>query len=183
MKTIWRANISLDLDDIKNNPVPNILNTLKNFNFNESALSELNIIITELYNNSVDHGLLDLDSSLKQEEKGLEKYYNLRKERLNELSTGIIQFDFCLDKNTLTIEASDSGKGFDYTTFISKPLVYEKHSGKGLYIINQIASSVLYNFEKNILTVEYKIPSYSATQVSKPAQVTKFKAGASDSLK
>jgi hypothetical protein len=49
--------------------------------------------LAELYSNALEHGLLHLDSVLKNSAQGFAKYYALRHERLNALEEGYIRFD------------------------------------------------------------------------------------------
>jgi len=42
------------------------------------------MILSELFNNALDHGILKLDSSLKQHEEGMEKYFDERAKTLGQ---------------------------------------------------------------------------------------------------
>ncbi|MGI9328703.1 MAG: ATP-binding protein, partial [Pseudomonadales bacterium] len=80
-----------------------------------SRMSEIGMVVTEMYCNALEHGVLRLDSSLKQDAQGFAKYYRARSEALRE-ARGFVRFDLsCREQNKrvlLEISVTDSGPGF-----------------------------------------------------------------------
>lgn len=110
---------------------------------------ELFTVLSELYSNALEHGLLGLDSAIKVSPQGFTRYYKERARRLHALAEGFIRFD--IDYQTdgrnsrLALVVSDSGKGFDVSGMAevvdSDAIDY---SGRGLQLIYAICSSVEY---------------------------------------
>ena len=78
-------------------------------------------VLTELYNNALDHGLLRLTSELKSGESGFDHFYAQRKQALATLHSGWIELsiDFNADKMgaSIQLDVKDSGAGFDLSQF------------------------------------------------------------------
>ena len=74
-------------------------------------------VVAEMFSNSLEHGLLDLDSTLKATDDGFMEYYEQRASKLASLVNGEIsvklEYQPSIDKNILKIKISDSGCGFD----------------------------------------------------------------------
>ena len=51
-------------------------------------------VLAELFNNALDHGILELDSGLKRDVEGFSEYYKQRIERLEKLENGQVAFHF-----------------------------------------------------------------------------------------
>ena len=101
-------------------------------------------VIAELWNNALDHGVLALNSALKQSAEGFEAYYAEREKRLAELQEGHVTFLFSFHqvypRSYLEIVVEDSGQGFvgesdDHLL----PL-----SGRGLSLIRQLCDTVVH---------------------------------------
>lgn len=79
--------------------------------------SSLYTVLAELFNNALEHGLLELDSSLKQDSGGFDEYYRQREQRLRSLEQGGIRVELQLTgdsaRGAMRIEVEDSGRGFD----------------------------------------------------------------------
>ena len=116
-----------------------------------SAMNQLlAMTLTEATTNALDHGLLHLDSALKQE--GFEAYDAVRKERLAAHEAGTLTLRFRLYREdqgavcSLGIEVEDSGPGFDWRAW-EQAGAADAHqaSGRGLMIIRSVASEMSFN--------------------------------------
>lgn len=125
----------------------------------------LYLVISELFNNALDHGLLGLDSALKNQADGFERYLNLRRERLTDLGEGHITLGFRLHQEQaramLDIFVQDSGPGFDYRRYVSE---FPKQSdtqpasrthGRGIALVRGLCSQVEYAGCGNQVRVRY----------------------------
>lgn len=125
---------------------PLISNFCQVLGLDESRQGVFSLILRELLCNALDHGLLGLDSSLKREMDGFERYFQLRSERLQELHEGEIRLDINqhndLNGNCLSIKVSDSGPGFDFHQLdpSSKQNDAVSYHGRGLMLLRQICS-------------------------------------------
>jgi anti-sigma regulatory factor (Ser/Thr protein kinase) len=97
-----------------------LLGLLNNLDAARPHAGVLFIILSELYNNALDHGVLGLSSALKHEADGMDRYLAQRTQRLAGLGEGSIEIVLeteerpGMDENTLWIHCRDSGPGFDY---------------------------------------------------------------------
>lgn len=159
----WNMQFEYDVDVIKaHHPVIDLIDTIKirlSLSQNQTSYIELTTIINELYNNAVDHGLAALSSDIKHEPDGVYKYYQLRKEKLDALTTGSVKFDldYNAEQNLLTIEIEDTGTGFDFEKYSSKSFVLHSLAGRGLYIVNALADQVEYFSNGSKIRVYYTL--------------------------
>ncbi len=119
--------------------------------------NRLFLVLSELFNNALDHGLLRLDSSLKDGLDGLENYFDERDRRLKALSEGEIHVHLSKDiqppastqpgaqgqsKEILKIYFRDSGPGFDFQSWRDNLKNNQLHHGRGLNLIRSQCSAV-----------------------------------------
>lgn len=104
-------------------------------------------VLSELYSNALEHGVLGLDSALKSSGQGFAEYYQRRMEGLAKLESGYIRFDidYYTDQSlsNLCIQVSDSGKGFDFKK-LQKNKNSKQYFGRGLQLVHAICHSVDY---------------------------------------
>lgn len=111
--------------------------------------SKLFLVLSELFNNALDHGLLKLDSRLKNDTQGMEQYFMERTVRLAGLEAGQISFAFEeVDSGLhkyLKISVADSGEGFDFSSVLSCDLAdNDKRHGRGIGLLMGMCHSVSY---------------------------------------
>lgn len=117
----WRVALLLGAAELRGmDVVPALLGLLNNLESARPHAGALFIILSELYNNALDHGVLGLSSALKHEAEGMDRYLELRAKRLAELGEGSVEIVLetddrpGMDAQTLWIHCRDSGPGFDY---------------------------------------------------------------------
>ncbi|MEP0356377.1 SpoIIE family protein phosphatase [Paraglaciecola sp.] len=120
--------------------------------------SELFTILSELYNNALEHGLLNLDSSLKESDDGFLEYYSLREEKLRTLENAFIEItiEYFPEQKKLGIQLVDSGKGFDLVRAAAHTSI-ENSYGRGISLVKELCESVNYSNHGNIVNVIYKL--------------------------
>jgi two-component sensor histidine kinase len=135
--------------------VVDILGVLKGAELHRSTLF---LLISEAYNNALDHGILGLDSKMKESEDGFLDYYLLRTERLEQLESGSIDIDIKYDAPNarLNIVITDSGEGFDIQDVVDLEDNEQEH-GRGTLLLHELASSVQYNEKGNQITIDYSL--------------------------
>ena len=119
-----------------------VIELLKVQSVGMSMVAATYTIISELYNNAVEHGLLGLESVIKEADGGFMRYYEMRTEGLLKLSNDdYIKLDLKWDIQThqLEILMEDSGIGFELRdeTNAGKLQIH----GRGLELISQLACS------------------------------------------
>jgi CheY-like chemotaxis protein len=146
----WETSISMAKESLKSvNPVPMVVNQLMELQGLQSYKEAIYTIVTELYVNALDHGVLGLDSSIKIDAEGFMRYFSLREERLAALKKGRVKISFKHLPTTaggrLTILIQDSGDGFDETT-VGEGLEGNKgYSGRGIALVRKLCSSLNYS--------------------------------------
>ena len=129
-------------------PVPLILNHINQLTNNNIPHQSLFIILSELYINALDHGILELSSELKSNAEGFEKYFSEREQRLSSLEKGYIRIALKIKFNEtggrVHITFKDSGSGFNHEDFGGEQNNENSLSGRGIYLIRQLCSSVTY---------------------------------------
>jgi anti-sigma regulatory factor (Ser/Thr protein kinase) len=130
-----------------NNPVPLLLEQLRRGGFFFSNQETVYTVLSELYSNALEHGVLELDSTVKNTAEGFEKYYQQREQRLKNLNQGFVSFSFHhhsgQPQSWLDITIENSGQGFDYQAFNrSKQPAF---SGRGLSLIESLCDKVEYS--------------------------------------
>jgi len=157
--THWQLELRFFYDAIKTiDPIPLINQIMGEIQGHQIQQDKLSMVLTELFCNSLDHGLLELDSEIKATPEGFMKFYAEKESRLRELDSGFIHISV-INKPTdsggeLTIVFEDSGKGFDVHNIQEKNRQVDNNSsliftGLGLPLINNYCTSVNYNKSGN----------------------------------
>ena len=114
------------------------------------------LLLSEAYNNALDHGILGLDSQGKDTEEGFYEYYIQRADVLSQLKSGYLYFSalYKPENQSIVFTIEDSGSGF--ITKRSHKADNKSHShGRGLGLLEEIASSISYNEMGNKININY----------------------------
>ncbi|MDH5445607.1 MAG: fused response regulator/phosphatase [Gammaproteobacteria bacterium] len=157
----WNLAFSFEHDILKNyDPIPSLMNVLRDIQGLQKYKEDIFLILSELFTNALDYGVLQMDSSIKMHEDGFDKYYKERNKRLSELEEGWIKIEISDRKNgeegCLTICVEDSGKGFIRKEESDNEKKENLRHGRGLPLIESIATSLNYNKEGNRVEVLYE---------------------------
>ncbi len=111
-------------------------------------------VVSELYANALDHGLLQLASDLKEQQGGYEYYMAERKRRLASLKAGWIGIELRQVRagagSRLHIAVSDSGSGFDATPWLRGFAADAAHlSGRGIALVHKLCDQLVYEGSGN----------------------------------
>lgn len=143
----WRFQIELSPDELRQiDVVPMLGAMLERMMIPGVHRSNLFVVLSELFNNALDHGVLMLDSGLKSG-GGMERYLSMRATRLTALSAGWVrvglQMTECGGEQCLRIEVQDSGEGFDWRGRSGRDCNDNPH-GRGLALVQRLCKSVEY---------------------------------------
>ncbi len=109
---------------------------LRCFSALRARRTEIYTVITELFLNALDHGVLQLDSALKRNGAGFGDYYRERSRRLTTLEHGWIRVELewasSAAAGELRIRVTDSGAGFDYRRIDAGLEPHDRLSRRGL---------------------------------------------------
>ncbi len=148
----------LSVHDIKRmHPVQDIMNLMATMPWFNTHRTTIFLILSELYNNALEHGLLNLDSFIKENENGVLEYFNERERRLAELEEGCIciEIDYRSTDQVMIVSVEDSGNGFDHELLRAN---YDELSGEtsnGMQLVEGVADLVEYEKEGRLARVWY----------------------------
>ena len=130
-------------------PIPLLLQTLLECRELTPHRSRIFTVLSELYNNALEHGVLGLDSAIKNGSEGFAKYYQMRGEGLMNLKEGFVKVEVdhkpLTDGGEIVFDFIDSGEGFNYQKVLEAG---SKHySGRGLPLLQKLCESIEY-FDK-----------------------------------
>lgn len=157
----WRIALRLGSTELQMlDPIPFVIDLLKKMQVSDSHLSSLFLITSELFNNALDHGLLKLDSRIKDLPDGFELYLNERIQRLSKLeSNAMLDMEFenlpQSDGRQLKIHIKDTGVGFDYQEHLRQIDNLVLTHGRGIDLVKKIAQHIEYVGPGNEVIVTY----------------------------
>ncbi|MBK8971164.1 MAG: SpoIIE family protein phosphatase [Hahellaceae bacterium] len=114
-------------------------------------------VLSEVFNNSLDHGLLSMDSKAKEGPDGFDTYYRERERRLKTLASGFITLEVGYENKhpcEILLVVRDSGRGFNYHDIDLDDS--ESTFGRGLPVIKALCSEM--RFEDEGATIRLRIP-------------------------
>jgi CheY-like chemotaxis protein/anti-sigma regulatory factor (Ser/Thr protein kinase) len=148
----WQFDLVLTAPQLRQaDIVPLLLNVVNQIEIEGNNLSgKLFLILSELFNNALDHGLLKLDSTLKHDPQGMDRYFEERSTRLKQLERGEIRIKVLKISTAngpcLKVTIRDTGEGFDYTALhaaASLDASMRRH-GRGIALVESLSSQLVY---------------------------------------
>lgn len=152
--TGWEASFRLISEQLKTvDTVPLLLSIIKQFESgSQDASGKVFLVLSELFNNALDHGVLRLSSSLKNAPSGMDAYFDERTARIERLTDGQITIHMASLESSgklfVQITIEDSGDGFDFTEFLaddSHLRELNQTHGRGIAMITQLGCKLEYS--------------------------------------
>ncbi|MFJ2709967.1 SpoIIE family protein phosphatase [Pseudomonas sp. NPDC087346] len=141
------------------NPLPYLLQLLQEVHGLRAQSGALYSVLAELYSNALEHGVLGLDSSLKRDASGFARYYEQRNSRLEALQDGYVRVHLDVKPREkggcLIIRVEDSGKGFDVSRVMNRPLEDVRLSGRGVSLVRQLGRNASWSDDGRSARVEF----------------------------
>lgn len=156
----WEMRFEVKPSSFKSfDPLPFLLNVLTEEPDLRGFSGSLYTILSELYSNALEHGVLGLSGDLKKSPEGFTEYYTRREKLLNEITTGFVHIYFAYSSNieggTLLLRVEDSGPGFDFSSRQGKELSTTGYSGRGIGIVEKLCKTVRYYGSGNKVEVVF----------------------------
>lgn len=140
-------------------PIPLLINHIHELEGLGENRRLLFTILTELYVNALDHGVLRLDSAIKNEKDGFTHYFTERERRLENLTDGYVKIAISsrttANGGEMIINMKDSGDGFDFAGLRCDTSDHSKLCGRGIQLISELCSSITYIEPGNQVEVIY----------------------------
>jgi two-component system, HptB-dependent secretion and biofilm response regulator len=162
----WRLNLSYNAQELRYiDVVPAVLGLATQVQALKEHQGALFLVLSELFNNALDHGLLGLDSATKNWIGGFEIYMQQRAERLANLVEGRIELSFLLHQDearaVLDISLQDSGPGFDFVRRLNDANALSESNegafGRGIALVNSLCEQVVYSGTGNKVWCRYLV--------------------------
>lgn len=146
------------------NPIPMAMSQINEIEGGGEHWQSLYTILTELFINALDHGVLGLSSELKTCSEGFVQYFNERKSRLSILDSGFVEISLSYHPfsggGQVKVNIKDSGDGFDVKEYYDKKIKMENNmplnisllSGRGIDLVAQLCDSL--HYQNNGTTVD-----------------------------
>lgn len=153
----FNFSLSLNSPQIKQtDPVLEVVDVITRVSGLKAHRSDIFLLLSEAYNNAVDHGLLGLDSEIKNHDDGFFEFYQQREAALVRLQGAMIIIDirYCPETLCLYFTICDSGNGF---TSNNRDQSLAREHGRGLSLLEEIADYVSYNASGNQIEMRYKL--------------------------
>lgn len=144
----WSLDFRLEASSLRVfDPMPLLLHITSEVPGLRRSNSVLFTVISELFNNAIEHGVLGLKSSVKHSPHGFAEYYRLRKEGLENLPKDcfvILEFTHKVDANggVLGIRVRDSGAGFSPDETPATPGGAPIYHGRGFTLLRSMCESI-----------------------------------------
>jgi len=156
----WSAAFEFGADTLKGyDPLPMMMQVLLETQRLHQHKQRIYMVLAELFLNALEHGLLCLDSALKQTLLGFGEYYREKELRLSQLKEGRIQVQFQHaakhSGGQLTIRVEDSGPGFDYQSRLQQLEENTGLHGRGILLVRSLCASLSYSVKGNVAEASY----------------------------
>ncbi len=153
----WRFQLEFEADMLRSaEPIPLLTQMLLDYQGLRGHWSRIFTVLTELYTNALDHGILGLDSGMKDSAEGFSQYYTQREQRLANLEDGrlMIKLQHVAhgEGGRLTISFKDSGLGFDFNAAPIEVTSNLGLSGRGIPLMRSLCQSLNYHGKGNSVT-------------------------------
>lgn len=156
----WKTAMEFDIDALRLlNPVPVIVNALMELQGLQEHRQAIFLIISELFTNALEHGVLELDSAIKATPEGFMRYYEAKETRIQSAQAGRIRLLFQHEPTEkggrLTIKVVDSGSGFDWRERQQDLAENTGFCGRGLKLLDSLCSRLTFHGRGNRVTAVY----------------------------
>ena len=159
----WHIQLALEAEALHRvDPLPTLMRTLTDIQDLAHHTHMIFTILAELLANAIDHGLLGLDSSMKNTPRGFAQYYERRERLLTELRQGLLRIQIEHSRQDtegrLLIHVQDSGPGFDFHRLVSAIDSQAAYSGRGIPLVRAFCESLTYHGNGNTVQAVYVLP-------------------------
>ena len=117
------------------------------------------MILSELYSNALEHGVLKLSSDKKSSSDGFSLYYEERERNLANLQNGYVKISVKVtsdhNNRALVLYVEDSGSGFDFQSVNYDISNTELLYNRGLALLDQLCSKLEFSKGGSAVAAHY----------------------------
>jgi DNA-binding response OmpR family regulator/anti-sigma regulatory factor (Ser/Thr protein kinase) len=163
-ESAWHWQLSLSGNRLASiNPIPIAMSQINEIEGNAEHWQSLYTILTELFVNALDHGVLGLSSELKASEEGFSEYFKERELRLKNLDNGCVELQISHhpfpNGGRVIIKIEDSGQGFNikdyYQSRAETQMDRLQFSGRGIELVEQLCDKLDFKEKGNAVEASY----------------------------
>ena len=158
----WALSFQLGPSSLKEfNPLPLLQHVLMEVPALRVRGGVIFTVLSELYTNALDHGVMGLRSVVKSTANGFTDYYQRRIAALNALVEGFVRFEFVSHASDsggyLSIRVHDSGPGFDGSILnAARASMTGAYHGRGLNLLYQLCDSLTFHGTGNDVEATFR---------------------------
>jgi len=158
--TNWSISLELQPELLRNvDPIPLFMQMLLEVQGLHEYREQLFVVLSELFNNALEHGLLHMDSRDKSSPAGFTNYYQERSQRLTALDHGSIRIDLnhtpADGGGRLAVCVTDEGEGFDPKSVISQLDENREYFGRGIELVSAMCQELNFTEKGNQVEAIY----------------------------
>lgn len=166
LRTQWSMELSLGAQQLADTDViPLLHGFVQSMGLSKADSEQLFVVLAELFNNALDHGVLLLSSQIKDGSDDLERYFQLREERLTRLENGEISVGIrsVNDEGHAALEliVADSGPGFDPAS-VPDQTEDVSRAGRGIHLVKSLCSSLEFRGTGNVAVARLRLSPRTA---------------------
>lgn len=156
----WKFEVELGPQQLRgDDAVPMLMQWVESMGIDGPLEKKCFIVLTELFTNALDFGLLGLERHPYQLGEGLHRYTNERLRRLSELAAGSIRISVehpgTAGRPRLILRINDSGHGFDAQSYTDGASGDAAPSGRGIALVRSLASKLTYSADGREACAEF----------------------------
>lgn len=162
----WSVTLAFSARELKRvEVVPVVADLARTLGLEGAAGARFFTVLSELFVNAIEHGLLGLDSTLKEGPDGFDRYAELREQRLQALESGHIDITVSHlalgERAEVVITVEDSGPGFDHPAQLGSLAVDMRDatallsSGRGLPLLHTLCDRIEYEGDGNRVSARF----------------------------
>lgn len=150
----------LNAASLKNtDPLPYLLQILTTVPGLHNSSAQVFMILSELYSNALEHGVLKLNSAAKNSPEGFAHYYECRQSALQALEDGFVKIHIKVKadshKSLLVLRVEDSGDGFDFSRLNYAVDNTNMLYNRGFALLNQLCEKIEFSHGGRVATAYY----------------------------
>jgi len=163
-ESAWHWQLSLSGNRLASiNPIPIAMSQINEIEEKAEHWQSLYTILTELFVNALDHGVLGLSSELKTNAEGFSEYFKERELRLKSLDNGSVELQISHhpfpNGGRVIIKIKDSGQGFNIKNYYQKRAGNQvdrlQFSGRGIDLVEQLCDKLDFKEKGNAVEASY----------------------------
>ncbi len=146
-------------------PLPFLIKSIFDMQGLQAHKEKIHIILSELISNAVEHGILGLDSKVRETPAGFSSYYEARERLLHNSNPGWLNIHVSHGNESgignLVIRIEDSGAGFDYINSTMDLANNDGKSGRGIPLVRAICDRLEYSNGGSMVEAVYSWDSHA----------------------